>query len=82
MLRAGLVRLGGLTLAELEYIGGAAPGQVAWHWIQLDLRGAGQELDGGSLVTVWVACPAPLWKARHATLLAIPASMRFSRPRG
>ena len=81
---SGLVTMDGLRLVEIESIGRAATGQVSWHFVQLSSAGMGGNLNAlrTSLLEVYVACPASQWLAQRTTLLAVLASMRFTRPKG
>jgi hypothetical protein len=81
---SSLVTLDGLGLAEVEMVGGRAPGVVPWHFLELSSGGMGGDLAtlDNSLLYLYVACPAKLWPAQRTTLLAILDSVRIGEPRG
>jgi hypothetical protein len=81
---SSLVTLDGLRLAEIEQVGKRAPGVASWHFLELSSAGMGGDLAtlDHSLLLLYVACPANLWKAQRATLLAVLSSVRISKPKG
>jgi hypothetical protein len=80
ILGAGFVRLDGLRFAEVETVA-HIPWSFTrkWRWLEVQSGGTGLH---ETCVGFTVGCPASQWPAHRATLLAVLASMRFTRPKG
>ena len=85
VLRAGFTELDGLRLTEIEsddtVLTPANKG--LWHTIELQ-SGSGPLSVGpsGSRVDIGLQAPVQDWRAEKATLLAVLATTRFTRPKG
>ena len=84
ILYSGLVTIGGLRLVEIESLGGVLPGTAPWRYLQFSSAGMGGDLDTlhTSILSLYVGCPSSKWRAQRATLMAVVASMRLSKPKG
>ena len=80
ILGAGFVRLDGLRFAEVETVA-HIPWRFTrkWRWLEVQSGGTGLH---ETCVGFMVGCPVSQWPAHRATLLAVLASMRFTRPKG
>ncbi len=84
ILYAGLTTIDGLRLVEIESISGAPRGVRPWRFLEFTSAGEGGMANASttSSLLLFVGCPASEWAKQRGTLMAILASMQFSRPRG
>ena len=84
ILYAGLATIDGLRLVEIESISGAPRGVRPWRFLEFTSAGEGGMANASttSSLLLFVGCPASEWAKQRGTLMAILASMQFSRPRG
>jgi len=84
IIQSGLVTIDGLRLAEIESLVSGTRGVPAWYFLQFSSAGMGGDLNAlhTSLLGLDVACPASQWPTQRVSLMAVFASMRFTRAKG
>jgi hypothetical protein len=82
VVRGQIKQLDGLRVATMEFLTDNPPSVTPPSFVHEVLSASAQSGASRSQIRIAVFCMTGQWAASRATLLAVLASVRFSRPRG